>query len=132
MKFQDKLHSRSSIKSRTNRMGDKMPVSSLDMKELTFSDEDSLIFLTNVFRNGFVLGFWSCSPWGNVRNQERGWALIDTEKMEVVDMCQTLADGQPAGDDFACWRHRVKLEHGRSQFLLDEFGDRIWKMTENL
>lgn len=72
----------------------------LNLKDETFQANDfehSLIFLTARFKNGFFLGFWSHSPWGTCSNQEKGWAIINPEILEVIDFCETKSMGNPSG-----------------------------------
>lgn len=131
-KFQKELGgSRSSLETLLNRDGEKRPVSTLDMKGLMFSEHGGeLLFLTKVFQDGMLLGFWSHSPWGTTRNKEEGWAIINPNTMEMVDHVCTLDSGTRTGE-FKEWSLNLKLEHGKANFLVNEHGDREWKITES-
>ena len=100
----------------------------INKKENTASDEDNLYFLTLKFKDGCLLGFYSHSPWGSTRDQERGWVVIDPKKKEVIDECETYYCG-PTGNDFAKWRKKQTEIHGRGTLLLDDMDER-WKMNE--
>lgn len=89
-----------------------------------------IIFLTHVFKDGFLLGFWSHSPWGRVNNMEKGWAVINLDG-KIEDMCATVTNGEPAQEDFREWRKDQKELHGAATKLCEEFtGEMIWKLTE--
>ena len=114
----------------------------MDLKEATanrlpkFVDDDlcadfggDLLFITGVFNNGFVIGFWSHSPWGNTRNQDRGWAVLDADGA-FVSSCATFYHGH-THDNFREWRESVSRRFGKATKLCDEFsGETLWKMSE--
>lgn len=88
------------------------------------------IFLTNVFKDGCVLGFWSHSPWGCVHDQEQGWAVLD-KNLNIIAECETRTSGQSAGNDFRKWRTEQKEIHGSSFKLSREFeNEAIWRITD--
>lgn len=96
--------------------------------DLSVSIGGELFFLTNVFKDGHVLGFWSHSPCGRVHDQEQGWALISPDK-KVVDSCETKSYGMPAGNDFRQWRRAITAEYGKSKKLTDRCGSQFWKIA---
>lgn len=100
----------------------------IDMKGNMVSNEDNLFFLTLKFKDGCLLGFYSHSPWGTTRDQERGWVVIDPKKKEVIDECETYSHGQ-AGNDFWKWRKKQTKVHGKGTLLLNDM-DEQWKMNE--
>lgn len=102
----------------------------LNMKDLTFSTKDELIFLTGFFQSGNVMGFWTHSPWGRCYDMEQGWALIDTKEMKIIDQCTSKEGGLCTGN-VREWRTKIKLEHGSSKKLLNEYGELDWKITGN-
>lgn len=91
-------------------------------KDLSASVDKELFFLTNIFTDGSFLGFWSHSPWGLCRDQEQGWVVLSPE-LEVLDTCETRTSGRSAGNNFAKWRKRQTMEHGKSHKLMEEFGE---------
>lgn len=106
------------------------PRATLDMEELTFSEtKGELIFLTKVFKDGTLMGFWSHSPWGTCHDKEQGWALVNPETMTILDSFATLEDGVRQGG-FKDWFADLKVDHGKANFLVNEWGDRVWKITE--
>jgi len=106
-------------------MKDKLEI---DMKGNMASDEDNLYFLTLKFKDRCLLGFYSHSPWGTTRDQERGWVVIDPKKKEVIDTCETCYFGS-TGKNFAKWRKNQTEIHGKGTLLLDNMDER-WKMSE--
>lgn len=100
----------------------------IDMKGNMASDKDHLYFLTLRFKDECLLGFYSHSPWGTTRDQERGWVVIDPKTKEVIDECETYYFGS-SGNDFAKWRKKQTEIHGKGTLLSDEFDSR-WKMNE--
>lgn len=99
-------------------------------EDLTASVDGRLIFLTNVFEDGCVLGFWSHSPWGNTHNQEEGWAVLSV-KGEVLSSCETKTSGLPSGNDFKKWRSEQRWNHGKSFKLCPEWeNENFWKITD--
>lgn len=114
------------------KMVDGNPTATLNLDDCTFNRKGSstVIFLTGRFQDGYMLGFWSQNPWGTTRNKDRGWAVINTEEMEIVEECEILSSGNPMGNDFTAWRKRMKDEHGKLTIFIDSSGDRVWKMTE--
>ncbi len=99
-------------------------------KDLSISTDHGIIFLTNVFKDGHLLGFWSHSPWGNQHDQEVGWAVLNPD-LKVVDTCETKTMGSPAGNDFRRWRWEQKLQHGPASKLTREFENEcIWRLQD--
>lgn len=88
-----------------------------------------MIYLTEKFKNGFFLGFWTHSPWGGTTDQEKGWAIINPITLEVEEDIATRSGGIwcPRGE-FSKWRKSIKEKYGKSKILLDGFGERPWKM----
>jgi len=134
-RYQSTLRSKKS-KDTIKREGSKevMPRAELDMKGLTFSTNSTrhsgdLVFLTKVYKGGFLLGFYSHSPCGNVRDQEQGWMLIDSNTMQIIDEVSTRCNGQSTGE-FKEWYKRIGETYGKAQYLVNELGDREWKITE--
>lgn len=106
----------------------------LDLKELTFSEcsgVHGLIFLTGRLATGHFIGFWSHSPWSTTENQEKGWAIIDPEKMEIIDTCETRSSGNWCGD-FRAWRKKIKGQFGKMTILHDgmDTNKPVWRMSE--
>ena len=104
--------------------------------DLTVSNKFGLFFLTNVFRDGCLLGFWSHSPWGRCTDQEKGWVVLDRE-LNIVSECETKAftnDPQgclETGVGFSQWRANQKKLHGSALKLCDDItGESFWKMSE--
>ena len=89
----------------------------------------NVLFLTHIFENGFLFGFWSHSPWGTTRDQEQGWAVLDREG-NIIDGCETRTMGPSAGNDFNLWRKCMIEQYGKRTRLCDENGEMIWKITE--
>lgn len=88
------------------------------------------LFLTHVFKGGFILGFWSHSPWGTCNDQEQGWALLDSSFKEVTS-CETKTMGLSAGNDFLKWRRKIKDEYGKATKLSYHWDNcLIWKISE--
>jgi len=137
-RFQNSLRSKKS-KDTIKREGSKevMPRAELDMKGLTFSTNRTrhsgdLVFLTKVYKSGdtfFLLGFYSHSPCGNVRDQEQGWMLINYETMEIVDEINTRSMGRSTGE-FKEWYKNLGEQYGKAQYLLNELGEKEWKITD--
>lgn len=99
-------------------------------QDLTINCKTELFFLTNVFKDGSFLGFWSHSPWGTCHDKEQGWCILSPE-LEILDTCETLTDGQPAGNDFREWRKNLTEEHGKSFKLKAEWEtEQFWKITD--
>ena len=97
-------------------------------KDLTASVDGELFFLTNVFADSSLLGFWSHSPWGTTRDQEQGWVVLSKD-LEVISSCETRTSGQNAGNDFRAWRRDQKLIHGRSFKLCPDWdNESFWKI----
>lgn len=133
--FQSTLRSKKS-KDTIKREGSKevMPRAELDMKSLTFSTNSKrhsgdLVFLTKVYKGGFLLGFYTHSPCGSVRDQEQGWMLIDSSTMQIIDEVSTRSNGQSTGE-FKKWQKRISATYGKAQYLVNELGEREWKITE--
>lgn len=92
------------------------------------TNEDSLLFLTNIFKDGCFLGFWSHSPRGNCYDQEQGWAVINSE-LQILDSCETKTMGQNAGNNFRKWRKEQSQIHGKSFKLKPEWeNESFWKI----
>ena len=93
------------------------------------------IFLTGVFKNGNMIGFWSHSPWGRVRDQQQGWMVIDKD-LNHIDSITTFSDGvsgQGLGENetFNEWRSRIKQENGKSIKLCPEWDNEcFWRMQD--
>jgi hypothetical protein len=87
--------------------------------DLAVSTDSHIVYLTNVFKNGYVMGWYSHSPWGCVHDREQGWCLFN-EEMQIIDEVASLSDGMTAGEDVAGWKTDVKQMYGRSKRLLDE------------
>lgn len=95
-----------------NSHGDKFPLCDLDLKELMFtqrgtSSTGSLIFLTGRFKTGHFLGFWSENPCSTTSDQDKGWAVINPETLEIVDECETRSMGFWSGN-FSEWKKHSK------------------------
>lgn len=114
---------------RKTRSGSIVDDKVLDMNELTFSDAGLLIYLTGFFRNGNLIGFWSHSPWGTCHDQEQGWCIINSNTLEVVDMCESKTSGASTGL-IRQWRKKVKEENGPAKKLLNDWDEQEWKITD--
>lgn len=105
----------------------------------------TVYFLKGQFADGCLLGFWSCSPWGRIHNQDRGWVVIkprayNKRKGEVIDSIQTYDFGSIYRwrdlETFATWRKRQKKEHGKltrwvkDYYLSSGRPEDIWSMKE--
>lgn len=97
--------------------------------DMTVRVNNETYFLTNVFKDGSFLGFWSHSPWGRSRNQEQGWVVL-SPNLEILDSCETRTSGMPAGNDFRKWRKQQTQEHGKSSKIMYDFGEQMWKMSD--
>lgn len=89
---------------------------SLAEDDLTItSDTGDLIFLTHVFENGNVMGFWTHSPCGNTRDQEQG-NMVLSPSGKTIDYVPTREYGQtPVGHEpFKEWRQRMKEDNGKA------------------
>lgn len=118
------------LKEETQKAVKKAAKKILISNDLTVVVDNELIFLTGIFKNGFVIGFWSHSPWGTTRDKEQGWVII-SDKMEVVSSCTTKTDGGTAGENFKDWRSEQKKEFGSATKLCEEFSNElIWKIGE--
>lgn len=100
------------------------------MQEKTAVDGETCLFLKGKFADGFLLAFWSHSPCGCVRDQEQGYALIDCDTQEIINQCETVTIGMPAGEDFRSWLKEQKEEHGKLKYFTDGHGRHIWKITD--
>ena len=88
-----------------------------------------IFFLTNVFKDGSFLGFWSHSPWGRVHDMEQGWAIFSPD-LELLDSFTTKTLGTRKSG-FREWRKEKTILHGKSFRLMPEWGgDQFWKITE--
>lgn len=97
-------------------------------EDLAVVTTDPIIYLTGVFKNGFVIGFWTQSPWGHTTDQDRGWAILDTN-LQIIDSCQSYDFGPT--HQIREWRHSVKEEYGTAKKLCDEYsGEQFWKLSE--
>jgi len=85
-------------------------------------------FLTNVFKDGSLLGFWSHSPWGYCKDQEKGWVVFNKE-LEMISYCETVSQGRSAGEDWRTWRKEQTKLHGKSKRITDGT-ENIWKIAE--
>ena len=98
--------------------------------DLTVNVDGVAIFLTNVFKDGTLLGFWSHSPCGRVQDQEVGWMLISPTG-ECLDSVETRSYGVSPGQDYKRWRAAIRKEHGSSKRLCDEFTlENIWRLAD--
>ena len=93
------------------------------------------IFLTGVFKNGNMLGFWSHSPWGRVRDQQQGWMVIDKELNEIDEIktrdFEACREALGQFETFAQWRSRIKSENGRAFKLCPEWNNEcFWRMED--
>ena len=102
----------------------------IDRKAKTASIGRRLFFLKGQFEDGTLLGFYSDSPRGCVHDQERGWAVIDSEAGIVLDVCETYDHG-PCANDWRIWRTRLKKEHGPLRLFRDEDGTHLWSMARD-
>ena len=103
-----------------------IPHSDIDTNEMTANNNAGLIFLTNKFKDGTYIGFWSTSPCGCIHNQDRGWAVVSSSG-ELLDSIHTYDHGpvvRYSDETFAEWRKRQTMEHGRSTRISE------WKMEE--
>lgn len=97
---------------------------------LTISTDGELFFLTNIFKDGSFLGFWTHSPCSTCHDQEQGWAVF-SPKLEMLSSCETKTSGRPAGNDFMKWRKEQTEKHGKSKKLMPEWGgDQFWRITD--
>lgn len=98
--------------------------------DLCVETGNEIIYLTNVFKDGFLLGFWSHSPWGHLHDQETGWILFDQD-LVAIEICETRTMGLPAGNDWRSWRKEITRIHGKSYRLAPEWGgEQFWKITD--
>lgn len=98
---------------------------------LSVDNTSGMVFLTHIFKDGCLLGFWSHSPWGTCTNQETGWAVLDPNATRVLDKCEIKSFGMSAGNDFKEWRRRMKELHGSATKLADEHTmETFWKISE--
>lgn len=133
-RFQNSLKSKKSKEKVKTSGGKSVPRYELDMKGLTFSINSNrysgnLVFLTKVYKSGHLLGFYSHSPCGNVRDQEQGWMLINGHTLEVVDECYTRSNGRSTGE-FTAWYKQIGETYGKAQYLLNSLGEKEWKITD--
>lgn len=114
---------------------DGMPVK-IDRKDMTavFSAKKSwgglrTFFITKRYNDGAYLAFWSDSPWGRTRNQDKGWVIIEVPKGkqigEIKDFVQTYDFGSTSGDyeedSYADFMKRNKKEHKGYKESYDEW-----------
>lgn len=94
------------------------------------TNDDQLIFLTNIFKDGCFLGFWSHSPWGRTTDGEKGWAVINSN-LDIIDSCETKTFGEHVNNDFKEWRKEQHEIHGKSFKLKPEWENRaFWRITD--
>lgn len=99
-------------------------------EDLTITVDGELIFLTHVFENGSVLGFWSHSPWGRVSDGEQGWMIISKE-LEQLGAITSKTNHERSGEDIRKWKSSLRLHHGKSFKLKPEWNNEsFWKITE--
>lgn len=99
-------------------------------EDLVASTQNGLYFLTGIFKNGYLLGFWSHSSWGNVHDQEQGWVIL-SPKLDVVSSCETRTMGGSAGNDFKKWRNNQKENYGKLTKFADEFSNEsFWRIKD--
>jgi hypothetical protein len=101
-------------------------------EDLTITCEGELFFLTNVFKDGSFLGFWTHSPWGTCHDQEQGWAVFSKE-IKMISSFETKTGGQSTSDGFGGFREWRKIEteiHGKSKKLKPEWdNENFWKIS---
>ena len=99
-------------------------------EDLTTDWGRHLLFLTHVFKDGEVMGFWSHSPWGRETDQEQGWVIIDKDGT-LIDQCATRTNGEPAGEGFRDWLKFTIKHYGKRTKLCPEWENKlIWKISE--
>jgi len=93
----------------------------------TVSISGEVFFLTHKHKDGHYMGFYSHSPWGNVRDQEQGWVVLSPE-LEEVGRIETRTSGICSGLGWAKWV-AIQIDiHGPRKKLYDEFGNQ-WRIT---
>ena len=110
-------------------------------------NDNRTYFITKEFNDGTFLAHWSDSPWGHVRNQSRGWAIIQPtsrfihpkrqnpyKKGEIIDYKETYDWGGVYhgynDETFRQWQSRIHNEHGGlKRGVTDEHGE-MWKMED--
>jgi len=108
----------------------------IDWKDKTaYSKNHVLYFFKGKYKDGYILAFYSHSPWGRCYDQKRGWVLIKVENRKVgiiVDEVASYSWGSTgeAREVLAKWRK----EHGTPiRYYLDIFGENHkWKMWERI
>lgn len=91
----------------------------------------TLIFLIKQFTDGTLLGFWTCSPWGRVQDQDRGWATVNIKTGLIRSRMQTYNFG-PTRGDYKKWLKKRKELHGNTKRTFRDYpgGPYIWRMGE--
>jgi len=99
-------------------------------KDLTVkTDQGESLYLTNVFKGGYAIGFWSHSPWGCVRDQEQGWVLVDSKGKELT-RCATRVNGENPNEGYRDWRRKITMTYGKSKKLCPEWENACcWKLN---
>jgi len=95
--------------------------------DLSYTVNDgTLIFLTNVWPSGHVMGWYSHSPWGCVHDKEQGWYIVSPDQ-SIYDTCESKIDGLSTGQ-VRDWRKKISDMLGRSYKLADEFtNELVWR-----
>lgn len=111
------------------------PKVTINLSDCSFSENSGsvngvmdLIFIVGRFQTGHFYGFWSCNPCGRTKNQDKGWAVIDPIRMEIIDYCETCSLGAWCGD-FNSWKISLKPQFGKMTKLYQNHGEQ-WKMDE--
>lgn len=107
------------------------PQCQIDMKGFTASfDSGSLIFLTHVYENGFLLGFRSANPCGTCSDLDQSWVVIDTTKGEQ--------EAEYDIKSYGFWntgikeqKHEWQKKYGNTSLLKDEYNERKWKLSDD-
>ena len=99
----------------------------INKKDMTASEDSNLYFITHMFKNGKFLAFYSHSPWGRIKDQERGWVVID--KAGIIDSVSTYCFG-PTDNDYRGWLRKQIDLFGSRTIAKNEFDEPFWKMSE--
>lgn len=106
---------------------DRLPPSLND--DLTVNSDLGVLFMTHIFSDGNMLGFWSHSPWGTCHDQEVGWAVVN-ENLEVIDSCATLDNGYRMGDIKGWLQSKIQL-HGKRTKLKPKYElEGFWRLSD--
>lgn len=89
-----------------------------------------LYFFRSEFADGYILAFYSHSPWGRVHDMEQGWVVIDPKSKQVVDECATRSMGMASGE-YREWIKDIRKQHGKTKKVFrNESGGMLWKIEE--